>query len=76
MSVGEPPEQQYSSSVGVDENGDVVYQHGGAVQMYGQEPQLIRMEDGRLVQMIEHGAGQEVQYEEVQVCFTKYAFFD
>ncbi|CAJ0602957.1 unnamed protein product [Cylicocyclus nassatus] len=66
MSGAEPPEQQqYASSVGVDENGDVVYQHGGAVQIYGQEPQLIRMEDGRLVQMIAHAPGQEVQYEEV-----------
>ncbi|KAL6738471.1 hypothetical protein Aduo_012016 [Ancylostoma duodenale] len=65
MSAEEPPEQQYSSSVGVDENGDVVYHHSGGVQMFGQEPQLIRMEDGRIVQMVEHEPGQEVQYEEV-----------
>ncbi|KAK5965439.1 Host cell factor 2 [Trichostrongylus colubriformis] len=65
MSGEGPVQQQYSSSVGVDENGDVVYHHDGGVRVFGQESQLIRMEDGRIVEMIGQEQDQEMHYAEV-----------
>lgn len=63
-----PVEQQYSSSVGVDENGDVVYHHEGGVRVFGQEQHLVRMEDGqvRVMDVNEQEVALELQYEEVQ----------
>ncbi|WKY06448.1 hypothetical protein Q1695_006551 [Nippostrongylus brasiliensis] len=65
MSGDGPAEQHYSTSVGVDENGDVVYHHEGGVRVFGQEQHLIRMEDGRIVEMIEQGQEHELQYDEM-----------
>ncbi|XGW25544.1 hypothetical protein V3C99_006726 [Haemonchus contortus] len=64
MSGQGPVQQQYSSSVGVDENGDVVYHREGGVRVFGQDSHIIRMDDGRIVEMVGHGQEQEMQYDE------------
>lgn len=71
-----PVEQQYSSSVGVDENGDVVYHHEGGVRVFGQEQHLVRMEDGqvRVMDVNEQEVALELQYEEVPVFCPVFPF--
>ncbi|KJH52223.1 kelch repeat protein [Dictyocaulus viviparus] len=56
-------QQQYSSSVGVDENGDVVYQRDSSVHTFGQDSHIIGINDGHIVNIVGSQQAQDAQYE-------------